>query len=438
MLNSLRKIIPERSPLRIFYHKLEAMVAAFYFRFPANRLKIIAVTGTSGKSTTVNLIHHLIQNSGKECGAISTLNFFIGQEELPNESLRTTLRPWQTHKLLRKMVQKKCEFCVLEVSSHAIDQHRIWGISIDTALLTNVYDNEHLDYHLNFAEYVQTKTRIFRNLNNSYRKPNVHKISILNRDDENFEIFNDFPADRKWTFGIKRQADVMAQNVELGVHYSDFEIKLPNHHLKIKTPIIGRHNVENLIAAISAVSANGVSVESTETLLKNFPGIPGRLEPINEGQLFSVIVDFSYKPSALEAVMKTLKTMTKGRLIVIFGGTGSRTERNLIECGKLLDKYADEIVLTTDDPNDDDPKVLASRVKKGINRKEGENFFEIEDRYEAIRYGVFVAEKEDCVLIAGRGHEKTQCIGSQRIPFDDREVAREILQFAQKENLLEK
>lgn len=437
MLNFLRKIIPERSPLRLFYHKIEAIIACFYFRFPAHRLRIIAVTGTSGKSTTVNLIHYLIQNSGKKCGAISTLNFFVGKDESPNESLRTSLRPWQTQKLLRTMVQKGCEFCVLEVSSHAIDQHRIWGVSIDTALLTNVYDNEHLDYHVNFAEYVRTKTKIFRDLNNSYRKPNVHKISILNRDDENYEIFNDFPADRKWTFGIKKQADVMAQNIDLGVHYSNFEIKLPNHHLKIKTPIIGRHNVENLTAAISAVSANGVSVKMIEKLLKDFPGIPGRLEPINEKQLFSVIVDFSYKPSALKAVMETLKNMTKGRLIVIFGGTGSRTQENLTECGSLLNQYADEIVLTTDDPNNDDPKVLASQVKSGIKREEGKNFFEIEDRYEAIRYGIFVAEKDDCVLIAGRGHEAIQCIGKQRIPFDDREIAREILQFAQKENLLE-
>lgn len=437
MLNLLRKIIPERSPFRLFYHKIEAILACLYFQFPANRLKIIAVTGTSGKSTTVNLIHYLIQNSGKKCGAISTLNFFVGNDESPNESLRTSLRPWQTQKLLRKMVQKGCEFCVLEVSSHAIDQYRIWGVSIDTALLTNVYDNEHLDYHLNFAEYVRTKTRIFKELNNFYRKPNVHKVSILNRDDENYEIFNDFPADRKWTFGIKKQADVMSQNINLGVHNSQFEITLPNHHLKIKTPIIGRHNVENMTAAISAVSANGVSVKKIEKLLENFPGIPGRLEPVNEGQLFSVIVDFSYKPSALSAVMKTLKKMTKGRLIVIFGGTGSRTQENLKECGMLLDKYADEIILTTDDPNNDDPKVLANFVKSGIKRKESENFFEIEDRYEAIRYGIFVAEKEDCVLIAGRGHEAIQCIGSQKIPFDDRVVAREILQFAQKENLLE-
>lgn len=437
MFNILRKLIPERSPLRLFYHKIQAIVAAVYFRFPANKLRIIAVTGTSGKSTTVNLIHYLIQHSGIKCGAISTINFFIGEKELPNESLRTTLRPWQTQKLLRKMVREKCKICVLEVSSHAIDQARLWGVPFDTAVLVNVSNNEHLDYHDNFAEYVQTKTKIFRSLNTSYRKPHIPKISVLNRDDENFEIFEDFPADRLWTFTTKKRADVSAKNIVLTSHGSEFEITLPNHKLKISTPIMGAHNVENLLAAITVVVANGISMKKIEKLLKDFPGIPGRLEPINEKQNFSVVVDFSYKPSALEAVLTTLKSIIKGRLIVIFGGCYGRTAENLGACGEILDKMADEIVLTTDDPNDFDPKVLANYIKSGIERKEGEHFFEIEDRYEAIRYGIFIAEKDDCVLIAGRGHEKIQSIGNQEIPFDDREVAREILQFAQKENLLD-
>ena len=164
MLNYLRKVIPERSPFRLLYHKVMAVSAAIFYGFPSSRLHVIAVTGTSGKSTTVELIHFLLQNSGRKCGAISTINFHIGEKTNPNTTLRTSLSPWKTQKMLRKMVGQKCKFCVIEVSSHAIDQNRTWGINIDTAVLTNIFDNEHLDYHDTFAEYVRTKSEIFRKL----------------------------------------------------------------------------------------------------------------------------------------------------------------------------------------------------------------------------------------------------------------------------------
>lgn len=437
MISLLRRLIPERSPWRLWYHKLQAVVAAFYFRFPAQKLKVIGVTGTSGKSTTVELIHYLIQGAGTKCGQISGIQYRVGEKCIPNKTLRTTVRPWTTQKLLRQMVNEGCEFCVIEVSSHALDQNRLWGVAFDTAVLTNVLDNEHLDYHLNFAEYVRTKTKLFRNLNTSYRKPHVPKISVINRDDENYDIFEEFTVDRQWSFSMKQAADVKAENINLKASGSEFWVQLPNHHVVVSTSIVGSHNVQNLLAAIATASANGVTVDNIEKLFKEFPGIPGRLEPIDEGQRFSTIVDFSYKPSALESVLKTLKGMIDGRLIIVFGGTSSRTRKNLKICGQLIDQYADEVVLTTDDPNNEDPKEIAAAIKSGITRDEGEDFFEIEDRYEAIRYGIYIAEPGDCVLIAGRGHETVQTIGAQKIPFDDRSVAREILQFAQKDQLLD-
>jgi UDP-N-acetylmuramoyl-L-alanyl-D-glutamate--2,6-diaminopimelate ligase len=439
MLDFLRKIIPQRHPIRLWYHKIQAMAAAIFFQFPANKLHIIGVTGTSGKSSTVNLIHHLIQGSGVKCGALSTINFFIGEKEVPNASLRTTMRPWQTQKWLRKIVWEGCEYAVIEVSSHALDQNRLWGVSIDTAVLTNIYGQEHLDYHGNFAEYVRTKTKLFQSLNRSHRKSNIPKISVLNRDDENFEIFEDIPSDRLWTYSRKKNADIQAQDLDLSPKASAFHLKMPNESWAVKVPLVGQHNVENLIAAITAVTANGIPVQKIEEILKTFPAIPGRLEPVDKGQNFSVLVDFSYKPSALKAVGKTLLQITgSGRLIVVFGGAYGRTEENLKSCGKILRDFADEIILTTDDPHQDDPKRLAKAIRAGIEREEGQRFFEIEDRYEAIRYALYTAEKGDCVLIAGRGHEKVQVIGNQKIPFDDRAVAREILQFAQKEKIIEK
>ena len=432
MLNYLRRLIPERSPLRLAYHRYSAMLAALVYGFPAHHLTVIGVTGTSGKSTTVELIHHLLHNSGVKAGSISGIHFKIGDKVEPNTTLRTTLRPWHTQKLLRKMVRSGCEFAVIEVSSHALDQNRLWGIPVDTAVLTNIYDFEHLDYHNSYAEYVRAKAKLFRALNTSYRKPGVNKVSILNRDDENYEVFADFPADRRWSYSLKKPSEVKAEKLVLSAGGTEFSVRLPNHNLQIKTPIVGRHNVENLLAAVATVAANGVTVEKIEELLLNFSGIPGRLEPVNEGQDFAVVVDFSYKPSGLEAVLNTLHEMVEGKVICVWGGLGGRNldAEYYAEAVGVIERLADVFVLTTDDPLDDNPKAIAKIIRSAMERQEGDHFYEIEDRYEAIRYGIFVAEKGDCVLIAGRGHEAVQTIGDKRIPFDDRVVAREILQFA--------
>ncbi len=423
----LRKIIHPRSKTRLMYHKIAAILAALFFRFPSTQLKVIAVTGTSGKSTTVELIHHLLQSSGKRAGAISTINFHFGDRTEPNTSLRTTLRPWTIQKYLRKMVKEGIEFCVLEVSSHAIDQHRVWGVDVDAAVLTNVTDNEHLDYHGTFADYVRTKAKLFRGLNFSFRKSGIPKMAILNRDDAHYEIFEEIPADRKWSYSIEKHVDVKAENIQLSHEGTSFVLKIPNHHVEISTRLIGQHNLENLLAAISAALAFGVSIDDIQETLRKFSGVAGRLEVIPTIQDFSVVVDFSYKPSGLEAVLKTLKDFTPGKTITVWGGAGGRSTKNRQDSAQILDRLSDEIVLTTDDPYDEDPKKIATQIQKKIERAEGDRFFEIEDRYEAIRYAIFIAEPGDTVLVAGRGHEKMQTIGPQKIPFDDREVCREVL-----------
>jgi len=404
-----------------------AISAVAFYGFPSSKLHVIAVTGTSGKSTTVELIHFLLQNSGRKCGAISTINFHIGAETMPNKTLRTSLSPWKTQKLLRSMVRKKCKFCVIEVSSHAIDQNRVWGINFDTAVLTNISDNEHLDYHETFAEYVRTKSEIFRKINFSSRKPHIPKTIVLNRDDPQYDFFAEFSADKKWTFSSKKRADFHPENVELSTQGTVFEMAIPNQKEKFSVPIVGAHNLENLITAIASVVPHGVTLKEIQKSFEKFQGIPGRLETIHLDQDFSVIVDFSYKPSALHAVLKTCRDLSKEKIIIVWGGAGGRAESNWRESAKIINKMADEIILTTDDPGNTDPRQISKIIRLEINRQEGENFFEIEDRYEAIRYAIFTAQKNDIVVIAGRGHERTQVIGAQRINFDDREICREIL-----------
>ena len=430
MLDYIRKLIPERSPIRLWYHKISAIFSAIFWRFPSEKLKVIAVTGTSGKSTTVEIIHHILQNTGHKCGALSTIQFHIGDKVIDNKTLRTTLRPWEIHKMLRKMVSAKCEYVVIEVSSHAIDQHRLWGVNIDTAVLTNVYDNEHLDYHGTFVDYLKTKEKLFKQLNYNKRKPNVRKQMVLNRDSEHFENFADFNADKTWTFAKRNQADIRAEDPQFTAKNTTFDIRVPNNSAHIDVPMVGNHNLENILAALATGMSAEISMADMAKALEKLPGIPGRLESINLGQPFSVIVDFSYKPSALKAIFNSLEDLTEGRIIVIWGGAGGRSIENWQDSAKIIDEYADEFILTTDDPGMTDPKEIAKIIRETIEREEADDFFEIEDRYEAIRYAIYTAQPGDTVLIAGRGHEKIQTIGKKKIKFDDREIAREILQFA--------
>lgn len=429
MLKLLRNIIPERSGLRLLYHKVSAIMAALYYRFPGNDLHIIGVTGTSGKSTTTEIIQYLLRYSGKKCGGLSTVAFHFGGKTIPNTTLRTTLRPWVIQKFLRKMVRRRCQYAVLEVSSHALDQNRVWGTSFDTSVITNIYENEHLDYHVNFSDYLKTKLELFKKLNQGYRKPNIPKTSISNADDEYFELFHEVVADKRWSYSQKQTADIKAENIVLDERGISFSLRLPNASTDIFVPMIGRHNLENILAAITVGISIGIPISKIKSVLSTFSGVPGRLEimPKMADNQPTVIVDFSYKPSALDSVLQTLKEITKGRLIVVWGGAGGRLPKNWQDCAELLHKYADEIVLTTDDPGNTDPRFIAKKIREKIPRTEGEDFFEIPDRYEAIRYAICTGDADDLVLIAGRGHESLQQIGNKRIDFDDREVAKEIL-----------
>lgn len=404
-----------------------AMIAALWQGFPANQLRVIAVTGTSGKSTTCELIHYLLQQSGIPTGMIATTQIRIGDRVIPNPTLRTTLKPSLTQKYLRQMVKNGIRYVVIEVSSHALDQNRLWGINIDTAVITNIFDNEHLDYHGTFEDYVKTKASLFKKINTFQRKTNVPKMAIMNRDDAQFEAFNQHPVDKKWTFARKGAGDIRAENIQYLEGKIKFTLRLPNNEVPLEAPLMGVHNLENVLTAITVAISHGVDPNTIQTILKDFPGAPGRLEYIDMGQPYSVVVDFTYKPSALESVLGMLKKIIKGRLIVIWGPAGGRSQENIQASTRIINQHADEFILTTDDPGDSNPKLLAQLCRQVLGRREGEGFFEIEDRYEAIRYGVMTAQPGDMVLIAGRGSESIQKIGKKEIHFDDREIAREIL-----------
>ncbi len=429
MINALRHIIPERFPLRLWYHKTSAMLASTVYRFPGHHMSVIAVTGTSGKSTTIELLHYILSSAGFNVGSLSGIQFRIKDQVFPNHSLRTSLRPWDTQKWLQKMKKEGCEYALVEISSHAIDQNRHWGIGIDTGVITNIYDHEHLDYHKTFEAYKNTKLHLLESLNHEYRKPNVPKRAIINNDNPACTEARHIHCDDIWTYSFSTESDYHATNIELSQTDIQFDIRIPNHEAHIRVPLIGMHNAQNILCAITIASAHGVSLQHIQKCLESFPGVPARLEPIGDKTLgFSLLLDYTYKPSALQNVLKTLKNVTKKRLVVVWGGAGGRSEENWKESAKELKKYADEIVLTTDDPYEKDPRYISEVIKSVIERQEGDGFFDIPDRYEAIRYAILTAEKGDTVLIAGRGHESIQTIGKTKIQFEDKKVCEEILQ----------
>lgn len=425
MKDFLNNLLPHQHPLRLFYHKSLAVAASIAYGFPANKMTVIAVTGTKGKSTTCNIIHKILSESGKKAGLMTTVNFKIGDEEDTNLTNQSTLSPFPLQRMFKKMVDAGCEIVVLEVTSHAIMQSRVWGINLDTCVFTNL-SHEHLDYHGDMENYKKTKGQIFKNLNGSQRKAGVAKISIINADDPEQEYFAAFPADQQFKFGVINGA-YNARNLEPRPDGTKFTLKIPNGEVEVDFKIPGRMNVYNAVAAATVATAFHINLETIKKGLENMKPVPGRIEIIDSGQPFSVVVDFAHTADSLEQVLSMFKEITKGRLITVFGCTGNRDALKRPIMGQIADKYSDFIVLTDDDTYTEDPNSIAEMVRKGINRKEGDRFWQVLDRAEAIRLALSIAKEGDSVLICGKGAQEYKYVGHGKIPFDDRKVAREIL-----------
>jgi len=397
-----------------------------WYLFPSNHFRVIAVTGTNGKTTVTNLIAKILSSSGQKVGLISTIAFQINDRIWENHSKKTTPDAFALQKLLNQMKKAGCETVVLETSSHAVTQGRINGINIDTAVLTNI-TQDHFDFHGNFTKYREAKAELFRHLNRSTRKPSLPKISILPREDPNFAYFNILPTDQKYTFGTNKGCTLSAVDIQTNAHGSSFILKAINEKISVHLNLPGMFNVYNTLAAASASLAAGASLQQIKAALEKISPFPGRTETINEGQNFAVIVDFAHTPDALENILKTFKPLTKGKLWLVFGATGERDRQKRPLMGQIADKLADEIILTNDDTYYEDELDIANEVAGGITRCEGQHFWIILDRFEAIRYAIFHAQENDTIILAGKGCETVQVLGAEWKPWDDREVARRIL-----------
>lgn len=427
MINFLRKIIPDRHPIRLVYHKIIAIVAALINGFPANKMVVIGVTGTSGKTTVVNLITNILNLAGYKVGMTSTMNFQIGDKRWINGEKQTTFGPFRLQKLLKQMLQAGCKYAVVEVTSHAITQSRIFGINFDIGVITNV-SGDHIEYHGDFNSYLSTKAQLFRKVSKGRRKFGVSKVLILNADDQYYGYFDQFVADRKLTYGLK-SATIYAENVEKNPEGSHFILHVPNNAVPVKIRLPGEFNVSNSLAAAAVCLSLQVPLETIKNGLEQSATIAGRYEHVNLGQKYSIIVDYAHTPTALKFLLALYKKLTPGKLFVVFGATGGgRDKMKRPVMGEIVNEFADYIIVTDDDPYEEDEWEIIEQISVGIPRKEGGNFWKIPDRREAIRLALTLAREGDCVVVAGKGSEEIQILRGKTIVWNDKNVIRELLE----------
>jgi UDP-N-acetylmuramoyl-L-alanyl-D-glutamate--2,6-diaminopimelate ligase len=433
MIRYLKSKIADTNPIRLLYHKILAVIASIYYRFPSRYLNVIGVTGTKGKTTTVNLIANVLTEAGYKVGMTSTIKFQVGDFSWNNTTKITTLGPFFLQKMLRQMVNERCTHAVLEVSSHAVLQNRIWGVNIDTAVFTNIGE-DHLDYHGGFENYLRSKGMIFSRLIRSQRKAKIQKIAVLNKDDPHFEYFDQFLADRKYIYGmgggIVFASDVrfLPGGTGFTLHIPEFTLHIPNNSAEVNFKLPGEYNVYNALAAAAVGLANNINISILKDALEKASVIPGRYESIESGQKFNIIVDYAHTVESLESLLSLYKDLSEGKVFLVFGATGGGRDRGKRpKMGEVADKLADYVIVTDDDPYNEDEWKIVEDVSGGINRKEGENFWKIPNREEAIKLALTLAKEGDTVLITGIGAQEIRMVRGQAIEWDDRQVVRNLL-----------
>jgi UDP-N-acetylmuramoyl-L-alanyl-D-glutamate--2,6-diaminopimelate ligase len=399
-----------------------ALAAARFYGHPAERLHMVGVTGTNGKTTTTHLISAVLRAQGKKAGLIGTLYNKIGDKIVPGE--RTTPESLDLQALLRRMVDEGVEAVAMEVSSHALALERVTGIEFDVAVFTNL-TQDHLDFHHDLEDYFAAKARLFAALEEPGIKSRP-KAAVLNIDDPYGRRLVSLSGGAV-TYGIENPADVRARDVVLTAGGTSFEAETPWGRASVNLKLAGRFNVYNALAAFAVGGLEGLPPDEVARALEDAPAVPGRFERIEAGQDFTVVVDYAHTPDGLASVLQTARALSRGRLIVVFGCGGDRDPIKRPVMGGIAGRLADFTVITSDNPRREDPLAIIAAIEAGI-RSAGVKRYVIEpDRREAIRIALRYAQPGDLVVLAGKGHEDYQIIGDQKLPFDDRKVATAIL-----------
>ncbi|MGB2705326.1 MAG: UDP-N-acetylmuramoyl-L-alanyl-D-glutamate--2,6-diaminopimelate ligase [Candidatus Omnitrophota bacterium] len=396
-----------------------SVAAKNFYRSPSERLKVIGITGTNGKTTTSLLIESIFKEALIPCGVIGTIEYRTGRRSV--RAPLTTPGALGTNALLDKMLKNGLRAVVMEVSSHALDQKRASDIYFDAAVFTNL-THEHLDYHGTLRRYFASKIKIFENLKKS-------GTAIINADERYTGLCVKKIKNRRIiTYGLSKNADISARVEKVHPLGSSFTVRIrKKKSISIRTKLAGLHNVSNILAAVSAAISQGISANAVKRGIEKVKNVPGRLEPVGSARAFKVFIDYAHTHNALEVVLKFLNRIKSGKVITVFGCGGERDRRKRPLMGGVAQKFSDFVVITGDNPRNENPARITREIVKGMNRKK-RNYCIIPDRKKAIEKALKKAGEGDIVLIAGKGHEKVQVIGNREIPFDDKKVARKILQ----------
>jgi UDP-N-acetylmuramoyl-L-alanyl-D-glutamate--2,6-diaminopimelate ligase len=397
------------------------VLAGRFYGQPSQHLKLIGVTGTNGKTTTTYVCKAILESDGKPTGLIGTVAYVIGSEQV--SASHTTPGALELQSLLKRMVQAGLQAAVMEVSSHALALDRAAGCRFDAAVFTNL-TQDHLDFHNNMEDYFQAKLRLFTGLAPAGR-------AIINLDDQYGERVRAATVAPAWTYAIDRPADIRAEGVRISLEGVQFTVRTPFGSTVIRSALVGRHNVYNILGAIGVGLHQGVPLATIAAGVSSLANVPGRFERVRTDQSFTVVVDYAHTDDALYRLLTTAQTVKTGRIITVFGCGGDRDRGKRPKMGRVAALYSDITVVTSDNPRTEEPMAIIREVEPGVQaglKEKGSGRVLIEpDRRKAIKIAVNEARPGDLILIAGKGHEDYQIIGTTKHPFDDRVVAREAI-----------
>lgn len=418
-------------------HFVRSLFAVIYFGFPANKIKIIGVTGTNGKTTTIQMIDKILEQDSHRVAMASTINFKFAKKEWVNETKFTTLSAWEVQKFIKRAVEERCEYLILEVSSHALDQCRLFGIDFDVAVITNV-TREHLDYHHTMGEYRCAKAKLFAMLKED-------GLAVINLDMKEPEEFIEISKDRgakilgyttseKVYEEFKEDESIitaLAEGTNVNIDGSVFTVRGERFFLRLP----GIFNVENALAAICAGSSQGVYLRVSRQALDGIEKVSGRMDYIENERDFRIVIDYAVTPDSMEKIGELLETSKqRGRvkkLIWVFGSCGERDRGKRPIMGEIVAKYADFTIVTNEDPYNEDPMRIIEEVFAGVikgGKVEGTDCWKILRRREAIKKALEMAKEGDLVLVTGKGAEETMAVGKERLPWNDKKVIKELLE----------
>ena len=425
LTKTARKVLPKSAlvGLEKSYRKSRAKIISARYGNPARDLRVIAVTGTNGKTTTVNFLNEILKEAGYRTAMFSTANIEIAGEQTVNDTNSTTATVARLQKFFRNAKKADVEFALIEATSHALDQYKFEGVPIEMAIMTNL-TQDHLDYHKTMENYAAAKAKLFE------MNPN---LVVLNADDEWFDYFNNFATEsQKITYGKGESADVKIEKFKLYKKGSEAKLRIDNNvELEIATNLPGEFNIYNMTAAAAGAYLLGISLKDIQEGIANLEGVSGRFEYATPGLPFDTIVDYAHTPDALEKLLKSAKEISKNRTILVFGACGDRDREKRPIMGKIAQDLADRIIITDEENYTEDATQIREEIISGISKKNDKlpaNIQEIPDRKEAIRKALQIAGKGDIVLITGLGHEVYRVIDGEKTPWNDTQIVREIAQ----------